>query len=93
MTRFSRTVHIIFGFFLYVLCHVMFDHVIQEYKIFVNDDLVGMTTDNIFAVEGLAADTIYVVMVTSYSRGEEGDAAIIRVSTPPTINKSQLLSS
>lgn len=56
-----------------------------------DDDLVGMTTDNSFTVKGLSPDTFYVVMVTSYSEGVEGDFASVTVNTPPAVQKGQLL--
>ena len=68
---------------------------IQEYKVLLDDDVVGMTTDNIFAIEGLTPGTSYVVMVTSCSEGVEGDSASITVhtppATPPSVKKGQLL--
>ena len=61
-----------------------FDHVIQEYKIFVNGNLVGMTTDNNYAVKELSPDTLYVVMVTSSNKEVKGDSASISVTTLPS---------
>ena len=57
---------------------------IQEYKISVNGNLVGMTTDNNYTVKGLSSDTLYVVMVTSSSKEVEGDSASITVTTSPS---------
>ena len=67
----------------------MLDHVIQEYKIFVDNVVVGMTTDNSFIVEELSPDTFYVVMVTSCNQGKEGNFASIAMTTPPSIERGQ----
>ena len=67
---------------------IVFNHVIQEYKIFVNDDLVGMTTENSFAVKGLSPGTFYVVTVTPIYKEEEGDSVSIMITTSdsPIVN-------
>lgn len=73
---------------LFITSCLCFDHVIQEYKVFVDDGLIGITTDNIFVVQGLIPDDIFVVMVTSYSNGMKGGVASITVHTPPAIPSS-----
>jgi len=64
---------------------------IQRYKIFVDNVLVGMTTDTSFTVKGLLPDTFYVVMVISYNQENEGNFTSITMTTPPAIEQGQIL--
>ena len=73
---------------LFITLCLCFDHVIQEYKVFVDDGLVGITTDNIFVVQGLIPGDIFVVMITSYSNAMKGGVASITVHTPPATPSS-----